>query len=45
MKLVDGIVLVIDCVEGIMMHTKYLLQHAIIIEGLPIVVVMSSLVK
>lgn len=43
MKLVDGVVIMIDCVEGIMLHTEQSLRHALIIEGLPIVVVISKI--
>jgi 116 kDa U5 small nuclear ribonucleoprotein component len=42
LRIVDGAVLVLDVVEGIMMHTEMAVRQAIS-EGLPIVVVISKM--
>lgn len=43
MRLVDGVLLVVDCVEGLMMHTELLIQQAVVSEGLPILLCLSKL--
>jgi len=42
MRLVDGIMLVVDCVEGVMMHTELIIRQAIT-EGLPILLCLSKM--
>ena len=42
LRVVDGAVLVLDIVEGIMMHTEMVIRQ-IVTEGLPLVVVLSKM--
>ena len=42
LKVCDGVVLVVDAVEGIMMHTEMLIKHAVT-EGLPITLLISKM--
>jgi U5 small nuclear ribonucleoprotein component len=42
LRLVDGALLVVDVVEGIMMHTELLIRQAVL-EGLPILLCLSKL--
>jgi U5 small nuclear ribonucleoprotein component len=42
LRLVDGCVLCVDCVEGVMLHTELLIRQAVA-EGLPVVLCITKL--
>lgn len=42
MRLVDGIVLVVDVVEGVQVHTEHIIKHAVL-EDLPMVLVINKM--
>ncbi|KAK9464868.1 P-loop containing nucleoside triphosphate hydrolase protein [Lipomyces arxii] len=42
LRLVDGVVMVVDVVEGVMINTRRVIQHAIL-EGLPLVLVVNKI--
>lgn len=42
LRLVDGVVLVVDVVEGVQVQTEHVIKHAVL-EGLPIVLVVNKL--
>lgn len=42
MRLVDGVVLVVDVVEGVQVHTEHIIKHAVL-EGLPMVLVINKM--
>mmetsp|Transcript_49240 Transcript_49240/g.119336 ORF Transcript_49240/g.119336 Transcript_49240/m.119336 type:complete len:1086 (-) Transcript_49240:76-3333(-) len=43
LRLVDGAVVCIDAVEGIMLHTQMLLKHLVCVEGLPFVLCITKI--
>ncbi|KAE9974974.1 hypothetical protein EG328_003511 [Venturia inaequalis] len=42
MRLVDGVVLVVDVVEGVQVHTEHIIKHAVL-EDLPMVLVINKM--
>ncbi|GKY98863.1 hypothetical protein MPSEU_000842300 [Mayamaea pseudoterrestris] len=43
LQLVDGAVIVVDVVEGVMLHTELLLKQVVLQQGLPIMLVLTKM--
>jgi len=43
LRSMDGAILCVDCIEGIMLHTEMLLKQIITVDGLPICLVITKL--